>query len=221
MKKFFILTSIVLAIIIIFFVSVILKNGLTPPKSLIINGKTSLVLTHTTLAQLSRPGEAIELIFDETVSNPYIYGWDGDDLYYKDALNRDFVLLAGKTKAKRIKIDNPQFLKQEKQSGICDPNNKPNYKTTNYPGDLNRACYTIEQAGIKIESWIYEIKDLLTTSMGYLVIIKDGKKYIFNEPRTLSDLVISASGKYLALTISDPVSYPGFDATNVQVIELP
>ena len=218
MKK---VLTLVLISVIAFPIAVILINSLTPPKPIEINGKKSLVLTHTTLSQLFQPKEVLGLVFNETNRNPYIYGWSEDDLYYKNAFNQDFVLLAGEKKPKKIKVDHPQFLKQEEKSEKCDPDNIPDYKVKNYPGNIYDACFVIEQTGIRIESWMYEFKNLLAINVRHLVIIKDGRKYIFNQPRKLSDLVISESGKYLALTISDPINYPGFDATNIQVIELP
>jgi len=199
--------------------SIILYQGLIPPQPFNVAGDSSIVLTDTEFLQLFTPSGVINLLFGETSGNPYIYGWGNNDLYFKDAWGRQYMLKEGESTPKKISIDNPNFLRQEKETG-CNLEHAPDYKSGYKPN--NGSCYKITQANTTIEAWMYEFVDppsIISFQARVLVITHDGERLVISEPRSISDIVISEDGKYVAITAADPPSY-SFEPTDIHIIEL-
>lgn len=199
--------------------AIIFYQGLTPPQPFSVTGKNSIVLTNTEFLQLFTSSGVINLLFGETNGDPYVYGWRNNDLYYKDSWGRQYVLKEGESTPKKMSIDNPNFLRQEKESG-CNIELAPNYES-GYKPNIN-SCYKITQADTTIEAWMYEFENfpsIVSVQARTLIITQDNKRIIVSEPRTISDIVISEDGKYIAITAADPPSYSS-EPTDIHLIEL-
>ena len=190
------------------------------PVPILLSGNKSLILTNTNYQQLFSPSGFANLFFNESVSNPYVYGWDGDDLFFKDSRGNNYKLLAGEQKPEQIDLEDPQFIRQEIIKNECDKANSPGYQA----GSEEIAwelCYSVTQGDVTIEAWPYESPNSLALGARHLVILKGTEKMTISESRDISDLVISENGNYLAITAARPLSYPGsFEPTDIHIIKL-
>lgn len=186
------------------------------------DSKESLVLTNTSLEQLQRPSECFNLLFDESNNNPYVFGWDGDTLYFKNGWNTAYSWNVQDKKTISVTLDNPQFLRQTTSSENCNPANRPNYETLDYPGGIDTIpCKKFQQGSTTVEIWPVAMGEILSLTNYMIAIEHADKKIIIDEARLVSDVVISENGKYVAITASNPAGFPNsFAATDVHVIEL-
>lgn len=113
-------------------------------------------------------------------------------------------------------------MRQEKKYSECNLSNSPDYsEISNYLGEISDICYVVEHSDVKIEAWPYLSEEsLLAIGVRHLVITKGDDKIIIDEPRIVSDIIISESGKLVAITTSNQVSYPHFDATDIHILDL-
>lgn len=201
--------------------SIILFNGFKKPQPISFEGQTAQILTRTAMTNLYSSEGWLNLLFSESRSNPYTYGWKGSELYFKTADGKNFVYFADEQKQEPIAVENPQFLRQERTARICNRTNGPTYTIENFSAMAVDLCYVIAHGNTKVEAWPYELGELLAIDIRHLVISKGEHKAPIHEPRIISDLVISEDEKYLAVTASDPQSHPnGSAATDIHVIEL-
>lgn len=201
-------------------VSTAIQNNPTPMKY---GSGESITLTSTSLQQLQKPTEYFNLFFDESDKNPYVFGWDNDTLYFKDGWNTAYSWNAQNKKIMKVTISDPQFLRQTKSSENCNKANRPNYETIkNYPGGIDAIeCRRFQQGSTIAEVWPLAMEDRLSFTNHRLVIQHADKKLIIDEPRLVSDVVISPDEKYVAVTASNPAGFPNsFASTNIHVIEL-
>lgn len=222
MKKIIFLPIFFILFIIVIFTFYILKE-LNYQVSPISNTEfKSIVLTNTHKDKL----------FKETAeSNPYVFGWEGDTVYYKDVLGNTFAYNAA-TGEKRSKTINKQYFKQEMTK--CNYTSLPTF----YDHAIRRnqwddqdvkvlldGCKAASNNGTVLEAWMLITSELFEGPRRILVIKKDNREIIIDERRLFADATISEDGKYLALTLSDPVEreYPPPDfntPTNIFIISL-
>lgn len=185
--------------------------------------RESVIITNTSLGQLVRPSEWVNILFDESNHNPYIFGWEEDRLYFKNGWGETFVWESGESRQKAF-VHQPSFLRQEIRGNTCKTENQPTYDARNFSldGTLRIGCTRYIQGNVSVELWPKQIAGGLAAQVKHIVIEKDNKKIIITEPRVVSDVVISKDGTFVALTASDPQrGFGTFAATNVHVLELP
>ena len=194
------------------------------PRPISFENRKSIVLTNTALLHVLHPSAYLNFLLSESKYNPYLYGWQDGNLYFKDAWNRDYKWNSQTKEIEKVALATPSFLRQEESYSNCNPENKPDYSSmSNLPGGIEAiGCRSLVQGNVRIESWPKVMGNLLAFGVRDIVIEYDGKKFQINEPRLISDIVISDNEKYVAFTVSNPQSYPdGFALTDVHVIELP
>lgn len=200
----------------------------TQPEPYHFEGHRTVALTNARQLQLLNPFEYPSLLFRESSHNPYTYGWEKDTLYFEDRWGRNYKWSDMDNPPEKIKavfVEDPRFLRQPKQFDNCNLAHRPNYSDAmkkSYPGGIDKiGCYFYSQGNVKVELWPLEVGDILAVQYRRVVIEYNGKTLISDEPRLISDVAISESGKYVAITASQPQEYAeSFAATDIYVIEL-
>lgn len=191
------------------------------PTPIVVNGQRSIVLTDTALLQLQSPKNWLDLVFQESWPNPYVYGWKDGTLYFKDSWERQFSWKPGQEKPQLVTLQEVNFLRQ--QPGVdCNVENRPTYRVKNYPSGIDSIkCTSFTQGNVKVELWPMEKPDFLSFTMKQIAIEYHDKKIIIDEPRLVSDVVISEDERYVVITASGFQEYSnGFAPTDIYVVEL-
>lgn len=177
-------------------------------------------LTHTH-SDMAKSFQILNIISNEQTNNPYVYGWSGDILYYKDTFGKQHSFNVKTKETKSEKISNPQFLRQSLEK--CNDMLPTGYEQVK-PEILNGVktwCYAYSQGGTTIEVWPYADEQLVYNFSRILVLYpKDPQKRKVLEPATISDVVISENGKYMAITSNRCKGVCAFVPTDIFVIDL-
>jgi len=215
--------TIILMIIPLFLIVNILINGLRQPVPFEYGSQKSQILTRTNILQLTKPDGWFGLMFNESShSNPYIFGFEGNDLYFKDALGRVFAFRSNTQVVEQVNVEKYDFLRQDELKGECNPDTMPDYHDSFYE-QIPDWCYSITQANVKIDAWPYLREETGSVAFGarHLVITKDNQTSIIHESRDITDIVISEDGEYLAITAARPKNSPGsFEPTDIHLLKL-
>ncbi len=193
------------------------------PQPITYDGRQSIILTRTVFQQLFRVDEFANLLFSESNHNPYVFGWQGEVMYFKDGWGKTYAWTES-TGVRATKIQNLQLLRQVENYGDCNPVNRPTYseKLNNFPGGIDSIkCSSYVQNNVRVELWPLERNNILYFGINRIVIDKDLQKIVIDEPRLVTDVTISENGEYVTITAStfrDGVD--GFSPTDVYVLRL-
>jgi len=196
----------------------------TKPQPIQANNASSTILTNTVLSQLLSPKDYFYLLFSESASNPYVYGWEGGTLYYTDGWGHQYMWDENTDQSQRVQLKEPKFHKQERVRHNCNLENKPNYEYfNNFPGGIESiGCTAYIQGNVKVELWPMAVGDLLSFGAKHIAIEYNDHKIMINELRIISDIVISEDEQSIAIVASNPQVYPdGFAPTDIHVLTLP